>query len=124
MRFKGDVSRVFLATVSHGIGFLFLFSGFQRQRFGIFLAAKHSVGDVSDVLLSFSRAFQRRCFESFCGVLLSLSVVRFKGNVSRVFLATVSHGIGTKPAGVLFFRICSAGCVTAFCPSTAAFSCL
>ena len=26
MRSKGDVSRVFLATVSHGIGFLFLFS--------------------------------------------------------------------------------------------------
>ena len=85
MRSKGDVSRVFLATVSHGIGFLFVFSGFQRQRFGIFLAAMRSVGDVSDVLLSFSRAFQRRRFESFCGVLLSLSVVRSKGNVSRVF---------------------------------------
>ena len=97
MRSNGDVSRVFLATVSHGIGFLFVFSGFQRQRFGIFLAAMRSVGDVSDVLLSFSRAFQRRGFESFCGVLLSLSVVRSKGNVSRVFLATVSHGIGTKP---------------------------
>ena len=124
MRSKGDVSRVFLATVSHGIGFLFLFSGFQRQRFGIFLAAMRSVGDVSDVLLSFSRAFQRRRFESFCGVLLSLSVVRSKGNGSRVFPGTVSHGIGTKPAGVLLFRICSAGCVTAFCPSTAAFSCL
>ena len=73
---------------------------------------------------SVSRAFQRRRFESFCGVLLSLSVVRSKGNVSRVFLATVSHGIGTKPAGVLLFPMCSAGCVTAFCPSTAAFSCL
>ena len=107
MRSKGDVSRVFLATVSHGLGFLFLFSGFQRQRFGIFLAAMRSVGDVSDVLLSFSRAFQRRRFESFCGVLLSLSVVRSKGDVSRVFLATVSHGIGTKPAGVLLFRMCS-----------------
>ena len=124
MRSKGDVSRVFLATVSHGIGFLFLFSGFQRQRFGIFLAAMRSVGDVSDVLLSFSRAFQRRRFDSFCGVLLSLSVVRSKGNVSRVFLATVSHGVGTTPAGVLLFRMYSAGCVTAFCPSTAAFSCL
>ena len=62
-----------------------------------------SVGDVSDVLLSFSRAFQRRRFESFCGVLLSLSVVRSKGDVSRVFLATISHSIGTKPAGVCFF---------------------
>ena len=68
MRSKGDVSRVFLATVSHGIGFLFLFSGFQRQRFGIFLAAMRSVGDVSDVLLSFT-------------------VVRSKGDVSRVFVA-------------------------------------
>ena len=113
MRSKGDVSGVFLATVSHGIGFLFLFSGFQRQRFGIFLAAMRSVGDVSDVLLSFSRAFQRRRFGVFvafcyrfqscwgsafshvlrrlrygflsvyCGLFLSLE--GSVGNVSRVF---------------------------------------
>ena len=102
MRSKGDVSGVFLATVSHGIGFSFLFSGFQRQRFGIFLAAMRSVGDVSDVLLSFSRAFQRRRFGEF--------LWRFAIAFSR--------------AGVLLFRMCSAGCVTAFCPSTAAFSCL
>ena len=101
MRSKGDVSRVFLATVSHG-----------------------SKGNVSAF-------FWLQCvplvtFRTFCGVLLSLSVVRSKdkGNVSRVFLATVSHGVGTKPAGVLLFRMYSGGCVTAFCPSTAAFSCL
>ena len=125
-----DVSRVLLATVLHGLGtkpagvrvfrmrfclvacylsllrsvgdfsmqffylirFLFLglcrsvgdvFSGFQKQRFGIFLAA---VSHGLDVLLSFS-------------------IVRFVGDVSRVFLATVLHGLSTKPAWVLLFRM-------------------
>ena len=70
MRSKGDVSRVFLATVSHGIGFLFLFSGFQRQRSGIFLAAMRSVGEsfvptatfrefLWRFAIAFSSAFQR-----------------------------------------------------------------
>ena len=31
--------------------------------------------------------------------------MRFVGDVSRVFLATVLRGLGTKPAGVLLFRI-------------------
>ena len=38
-------------------------------------------------------------------VLLSFSIVRFVGDVSRVFLATVLHGLGTKAAGVLLFRM-------------------
>ena len=40
-------------------------------------------------------------FWTFC----YLSVVRFVGDVSRVFLATVLRGLGTKPAGVLLFRM-------------------
>ena len=40
-------------------------------------------------------------------VLLSFSIVRFVGDVSRVFLATVLHGLGTKPAWVLLFRMIS-----------------
>ena len=35
----------------------------------------------------------------------SLGLARFVGDVSRVFLATVLHGLGTKPAGVLLFRM-------------------
>ena len=31
--------------------------------------------------------------------------MRFVGDVSRVFLAMVLHGLGTKPAGVLLFRM-------------------
>ena len=31
--------------------------------------------------------------------------MRFVGDVSRVFLATVLHGLGTKPAGVLLSRM-------------------
>ena len=38
-------------------------------------------------------------------VLLSFSIVRFVGDVSRVFLATVLHGLSTKPAWVLLFRM-------------------
>ena len=76
MRSKGDVSRVFLTTVSHGIGFLFLFSGFQRQRFGIFLAAMRSVGFWLQCVPSVT-------FRTFC----YLSVVRSKGDVSSVFVA-------------------------------------
>ena len=60
MRSKGDVSRVFLATVSHGIGFLFLFSfaacfavrGFRacgRLFFLFFSFFLGSVGNVSTV---------------------------------------------------------------------------
>ena len=65
------------------LGFCLVFSGFQKQRFGIFLAA---VSHGLDVLLSFS-------------------MVRFVGDVSRVFLATVLHGLSTKPAWVLLFRM-------------------
>ena len=74
VRSVGDFRKFFYL-----IRFLFLglcrsvgdvFSGFQKQRFGIFLAA---VSHGLDVLLSFS-------------------IVRFVGDVSRVFLATVLHG--------------------------------
>ena len=88
MRFVGDVSRVFLATVLHGLGtkpagVLIFLHALPKD---LFLGFCRSVGDVFDVLLSFS-------------------IVRFVGDVSRVFLATVLHGLGTKPAGVLLFRM-------------------
>lgn len=38
--------------------------------------------------------------------LFSLFLVGSVGNVSAVFVAVVSHGMGTKPAGVRGFRIC------------------
>ena len=61
---------------------------------------------------AFSHALPKDLFLGFCrsvgdvlDVLLSFSIVRFVGDVSRVFLATVLHGLGTKPAGVLLFRM-------------------
>ena len=61
MRFAGDVSRVFLATVLHGLGtkpagvLLFL----HALPKDLFLGFCRSVRDVLDVLLSFSSAFRR-----------------------------------------------------------------
>ena len=69
MRFAGDVSRVFLATVLHGLGtkpagVLHFLHALPKD---LFLGFCRSVGDVLDVLLSFSSAFRRRRFESFSG---------------------------------------------------------
>ena len=137
VRFVGDVSRVFLATVLRGLGtkpagvllfrmrspktfllgfawlpagfpsFCFFLVGSKGNVSAIFLAAvsqwlrdKKPAGVLPFVVQSISRA-------SLLGldVLLSFSIVRFVGDVSRVFLATVLHGLGTKPAWVLLFRM-------------------
>ena len=86
MHFAGDVSRVFLATVLHGLGTkpagVLLFFACAPQR-------------------PFSWVLPSVTFWTFC----YLSVVRFVGDVSRVFLATVLRGLGTKPAWVLLFRM-------------------
>ena len=132
VRFVGDVSRVFLATVLRGLGtkparvllfrmrspktfflgFAWLPAGFPS--FCFFLVG--SKGNVSAIFLAAVSQWLRdkTCFvvqsisrASLLGldVLLSFSIVRFVGDVSRVFLATVLHGLGTKPAWVLLFRM-------------------
>ena len=62
--------------------FFFVFSRFQKQRFGIFLAAvSHGLGTIS------------------------LFLVGSKSDVSAFFRLRFRNGLGTKPAGVLLFRM-------------------
>ena len=62
--------------------FFFVFSRFQKQRFGIFLAAvSHAWGTIS------------------------LFLVGSKSDVSAFFRLRFRNGLGTKPAGVLLFRM-------------------
>ena len=79
--------------------FFFVFSGFQKQRFGIFLAAvSHGLGTISlrdDVGAILVEDFG--CF--------SLFLVGSKSNVSGFFMLEFRNGLGTKPAGVLLFRM-------------------
>ena len=61
---------------------LFFFSGFQKQRFGIILAAvSHGLGTIS------------------------LFLVGSKSNVSGFSRLQFRNGLGTKPAGALLFRM-------------------
>ena len=62
--------------------FFFVFSRFQKQRFGIFLApVSHGLGTIS------------------------LFLVGSKSDVSGFFRLQFRNGLGTKPAGVLLFRM-------------------
>ena len=62
--------------------FFFVFSRFQKQRFGIFLAAvSHGLGTIS------------------------LFLVGSKSDISGFFRLQFRNGLGTKPAGVLLFRM-------------------
>ena len=62
--------------------FFFVFRRFQKQRFGIFLAAvSHGLGTIS------------------------LFLVGSKSDVSAFFRLRFRNGLGTKPAGVLLFRM-------------------
>ena len=63
-------------------GFVFVFSRFQKQRFGSFLAAvSHGLGPISFFLMGSN------------------------SDVSAFFRLRFRNGLGTKPAGVLPFRM-------------------
>ena len=93
MRSKGDVSRVFLATVSHGIGFLFLFSfaaclavscsnAFQRWRFESFFWLRFRMASAFCFYLVLQRVLLFEAFGLvFCCSRLSGAV--FQGQISR-----------------------------------------
>ena len=126
-----------------------LFSGFQKQRFGIFQAAVSQwLGHKTCCGSAFSHARPKHVFHGFCLVACGLSSLTlrrglpclrqlfffvfsipkatfrhfsgcgfawlghyffvFSGFQKRrfgIFPAAVSHGLGTKPAGVLLFRM-------------------
>ena len=72
--------------------FFFVFSRFQKQRFGIF------------------RRFQKQRFGSFLaavshGLGTSFFLMGSKSDVSAFFRLRFRNGLGTKPAGVLPFRM-------------------
>ena len=72
----GDFFSLFL------VGFFFVFSRFQKQRFGSFLAAvSHGLGTISFFLMGSN------------------------SDVSAFFRLRFRNGLGTKPAGVLPFRM-------------------
>ena len=89
MRFVGDVSRVFLATVLHGLStkpaWVLLFRMRSPKTFFLGFA----VPSVTFWTFCYFSVVLRR-FRRFA---IFLSVVRFVGDVSRVFLATVLHGL-------------------------------
>ena len=90
--FLAAVSALFLAAVSHGLGIYFLLSnGFQQRRFGIFPAT------VSQWL------GHKTC----CASPTPFSWVWPGGlsDVSAFFRLRFRNGLGTKPAGVLPFRM-------------------
>ena len=98
--------------------YFFLFSGFQKRRFRIFLAAvsqwlghKTCWGSAFSHALVFSR-FQKQRFGSFSGCgfawfghYTSFFLVGSKSDVSAFFRLRFRNGLGTKPAGVLPFRM-------------------
>ena len=84
----------------------FLLSGLRRQRFGTFCGYGLAwLGHESCCCSAFSEALLRHLFDSVSPGGLLGSV----GNVSVLFVVTVSHGLGTNLAAVLLFRRRSSG---------------
>ena len=109
MRFVGDVSAVFRAAVSHGLGTNpAAVRVFRKRSFSTCCATfRHFF------YLLFRMAWARiwmlfECFGSASPRALEAGdcsfLVRSVGDVSAVFRAAVSHGLGTNPAAVRVFR--------------------
>ena len=108
--------------------FLLVFSGFLKQRFGIFQAAVSQwLGHKTCWGSAFSHALPKHLFLGFCFVFSGFQKQRFgiflaavsyglgtislcffmgsKSNVSAFFRQQFRNGLGTKPAGALLFRM-------------------
>ena len=100
-RFQKQRFGSFLAAVSHGLGTIsFSFHGFQKRRFGIFPVA------VPQWLVRVARALFL-CFFFVFSLFLCffLFLVGSKSDVSAFFRLRFRNGLGTKPAGALRFRM-------------------
>ena len=82
--------------------FFFVFSRFQKQRFGIFLFSAFFVGSKSNVSAVFWLRF-RMVWQIF--IILSFFLMGSNSDVSAFFRLRFRNGLGTKPAGVLPFRM-------------------
>ena len=114
-----------ISRVHTAVNFFFLFCGFRRPRFGSFCGCGFAwLGHETCWGSGFSHALPKHFFLKFClvacrlpslslrkvaflagGNLFSFFLVGSVGNVSAGFVAAVSHGLGTQPAGVRAFRM-------------------
>ena len=97
--------------------FFFVFSRFQKQRFGSFLAAvSHGLGTISFFLMGSNSdvsAFFRLRFRNgwlrfrmvWAYIYISFFLMDSNSDVSAFFRLRFRNGLGTKPAGVLPFRM-------------------
>ena len=79
--------------------FFFVFSRFQKQRFGIFLFSAFFVGSKSNVSAVFWLRFR------MVWAYISFFLMGSNSEVSAFFRLRFRNGLGTKPAGVLPFRM-------------------
>ena len=86
--------------------FLLIFSGFQKQRFGLFQAAVSQwLGHKTCWGTAFTHALPKHLFIGFCLVFCLFFLMGSKSNVSAFFRLPFRNGLGTKPAGALLFRM-------------------
>ena len=115
--FRMRVPNTFFLSLAWWLAsFFFVFSRFQKQRFGSFLAAvSHGLGTISfflmgsksDVSAFFRLQFRNGLF-AWLGhnfFVFSLFLVGSKSDVSAFFRLRFRNGLGTKPAGALPFRM-------------------
>ena len=120
-------STFFLGVGQDFAFFLLIFSGFQKQRFGIFQAiVSQWLGHKTCWGSAFSHALPKHLFLGFCLVFsgfqkqrfgifvaavshglgtISLFLVGSKSNVSAFIGLQFRNGLGAKPAGALLFRM-------------------
>ena len=79
--------------------FFFVFSRFQKQRFGIFLFSAFFVGSKSNVSAVFWLRFR------MVWAYIPFFLMGSDSDVSAFFRLRFRNGLGTKPAGVLPFRM-------------------
>ena len=79
--------------------FFFVFSRFQKQRFGIFLFSAFFVGSKSNVSAVFWLRFR------MVWAYIPFFLMGSNSDVSAFFRLRFRNGLGTKPAGVLPFRM-------------------
>ena len=109
LRFRMRVPNTFFLSLAWWLaGFFFVFSRFQKQRFGSFLAA---VSHRHFSLFGIFRRFQKQRFGSFLAAVshglgpISFFLMGSNSDVSAFFRLRFRNGLGTKPAGVLPFRM-------------------
>ena len=103
--FVSDVSRVFVVAVSHGLGpNLAAVRGFRRQYSEVETLLRQALWAICRLLEACAKVFAK-VFLAGANLFLSFFfLMGFVSDVSRVFVAAVSHGLGPNLAAVRGFR--------------------